>query len=103
LKALPIAEIPNEPVTVISANGRITNHIGSQSSTNFKEKDPYRFTTISALHQSEEPEIKVQCDMCGLHFKPLVLPIHIKGCFKRYEKRVTSTVKESEDNYQSLR
>jgi hypothetical protein len=41
--------------------------------------------------------------MCGLYFKPNVLPIHIKGCFTRYEKRVNSTIKESDENYKSMR
>lgn len=103
MKALPPMEKPNEPVQVISTNGRVHNHIGSQSFKKLANVDPYRYTTISALHQSEEPEVKVECDMCGLYFKPSVLPIHIKGCFKRYEKRVSTTVKESEDNYQSMR
>jgi hypothetical protein len=80
LKALA-AEKPNEPVQVISVNGRVHNHIGSQSTKKLMDEDPYRYTTISALHQSDAPDVKVECDMCGLYFKRNVLPIHIKGCF----------------------
>jgi hypothetical protein len=32
MKSIPAVEKPNEPVQVISVNGRIHNHIGSQSS-----------------------------------------------------------------------
>lgn len=87
-------DINSNEIHVISVNGRRVSKVVGHNSTK-KETDPYRYTKLSALHQDEPASRTVPCEMCGLHFGEATLPIHIKTCFKRYQKRVTETFKQS--------
>lgn len=95
-------DINQNEIHVISVNGRVSKVVGHRSRK--KDEDPYRYTKLSALHQEEPAAKTVPCEICGLQFGEATLPVHIKTCFKRYQKRVSDTFKQSssETKFQSM-
>ena len=79
---------PSE-LQVVSPNGRVSRIISKMpKKTDGTDPNRLRYNKLSALHQRPDPVQTVFCQICGSEFRQATLPVHIRNCFKRYQKRV---------------
>ena len=85
---------------VISSNGRISRIIGKPPpKTDGTDPNNLRYTKLTALYQRPDPVQTVFCEICGSEFRKATLPVHIRNCFKRYQKRVNQNEQLTTSNY----